>query len=152
MTARRRLLRPVLRGSLVAVVALGVAGCEKSTPFASVYASGDSVHSEAAYYCFDGECATFEHPEEIVVAEPGEKVLVEVGKAALEHGWLLQLVAPGGQGQTSQKLTESTFAFTAPNLEGQQVVIRVVSNGPSGEEQDRIGEWRFRLSNTPLKS
>ena len=148
MPARRRLLTTVLRGGLVAAVALSVAGCEKATPFATVYSDGEAVHSEAIYYCFDGgKCGEFEHKTEVVTTDPGKQVYVEVGKEALRHGWIAQLATSDGQVSSSPPQKDSTFTFQMPQLQGQEIVLRVVALGPSGQEQDRVGEWAFQLRN-----
>ena len=150
MTARSR----VLAGLSAAVALVGLTGCEKPTPIVSMVASGDSVHTDATIYCFDGQSAQQQNcraPEgkrpAVLKVKQGAQVGIDVSKEVADNGWVV--VLPGedgdpGNDQASDPQTSHYFAFTPP-LQNAPLRIEVRMLDGNSTKVPTIGNWQFVL-------
>jgi hypothetical protein len=147
MTARRRLLAAA--SATFALAAL--TGCEKPAPIVTVVSGGESVHTEAAIFCFD-ESDTIEsdscsqratEPTRLAV-RGGDRIGIDVDKEVVERGWVLELTDPENpQGnQSSDLISKHYFPFTAPGIPSEKVLLLTVR---AVGEDGFTGEWHFEL-------
>ena len=151
MNARRRLLASAsLAGALLALTA-----CEKPAPIVTVVSGGESVHTEANTWCFEGQtppdCAERAEGVTELPVRGGETVGVDVDGEVAERGWYLELSEPEGQGQggqpqRSEVQTGHYFAFTAPNLPVGSALRLTVRALSEGEQPEPSGTWQFELT------
>lgn len=152
MSARRRLLT-----TACAVIALvGLTGCEKPAPIVTVVSGGTSVYKEADIFCFEGqqleqdECAQRAEGVTRLEVTPGQQVGIDVDSDIVERGWFIQLAQAGGGGEEQPQRSEvfeedHYFAFTAPAVGPQGVVLTILAVGEQGEQGPPSGEWSFQL-------
>ncbi len=150
MTPRRRLVA----GAVGALALAALSGCERPAPIVTVVNSGNSVYAEANVYCFEGQsvaeanCAVRSDRTTLLKVQGGQTVGVDVDKALLDGGWLVELSdpdAPGGSAEPQQSEVQDGhyFAFTAPNLrQGSSVLLTVRS---LDRQLNPTGEWAFTL-------
>jgi len=150
MNPRRRLVA----ATSVAIALGALTACEKPAPIVTVVNGGNSVYAEANTYCFDGQsaaeanCATRQDGSTVLEVLGGQTVGVDVDKALLDGGWLIELSDPDAAGeqaqpQQSEVQNEHYFTFTAPNLPmGGSLLLTVRS---LNEEQNATGAWLFTL-------
>jgi len=151
MDARRRLLASAsAAGALLALTA-----CEKPAPIVTVVSGGQSVYTEAATWCFEGQeppdCVERSEEATGLTVRGGETVGVDVDAELSDRGWYIELSEPEGQGQggepqRSEVQADHYFTFTAPNLPaGAELLLTVRTVGEQGSEEPS-GEWRFVLT------
>jgi hypothetical protein len=150
MTPRRRLVP----GAVAALAVAALSGCERPAPIVTVVNAGNSVYAEANIYCFEGQsvaeanCAVrSDHATELEV-QGGQTVGVDVDKALLDGGWLIELFdpsAPEGSAEAQQSEIQDGhyFAFTAPNLRQDSSVLLTVRS--LDRQLNPTGEWVFTL-------
>jgi hypothetical protein len=146
MSRRRRLSAAVSAGSLL----LALTACERPSPLVTVVSSGNSVHSEAQVYCFEGQsvqeanCATRAEQVKELRVRSGQPIGIDVDKEVAERGWLIE-VGEGEQAQQSSVFRDKHyFSFGLPLERGSRVPLTVRTVG--GENpQAPTGEWSFVL-------
>lgn len=150
MTPRRRLVA----GAVAALLLAALSGCERPAPIVTVVNAGNSVYAEANVYCFEGQsvaeanCAVRSDRSTELEVRGGQTVGVDVDKALLSGGWLIELSDPDAQEgsaepQQSEVQDGHYFTFTAPNLpQGSSVLLTVRS---LDRRQSATGEWLFTL-------
>ena len=147
MNARPR-LRPAV-GLAASLLALTACGLEKPAPIVTVVSGGESVYTEAATWCFEGQtppdCAERAEGVTELSVRGGETVGVDVGKDLVERGWRIQLGSGEDPNNVSPVLEDQHyFTFEAPNLRSGASLLLTVRS--LDEEAEPNGEWRFRLT------
>ena len=152
MTARSRLVAGL--SATVALVAL--TGCQKPTPLVSLVSGGNSVHTDATIYCFEGQSAQQQNCRTDVAAptalpvKVGQQVGIDVAKQLAESGWVV--VLPGNDqdpsnDQASGKQDSHYFAFTPqPSLFDNgpaRLEVRMLDDGRT--DAPTVGNWQFVL-------
>ena len=148
MTARRRLTATATAG----IALLALTGCERPAPIVTIVSGGESVHKEADRYCFEGQtgedCVSRAEGTTSLEVSPGQQIGVDVDEDVVERGWYIELTGPGGQGQAQRSDVledQHYFAFTAPNLGAEGLLLTVNALGEDGAEGEPSGEWTFEL-------
>ena len=152
MYARSR----VLAAASTAVALVALTGCQKPTPIVSLVSGGDSVHSDATIYCFDGQsaqqqnCRTDVHPPTPLKVKVGQQVGIDVAKQVADAGWVV--VLPGGDKDPSNDQASGTqdshyFAFTPEPSMFQngpvRMEVRMLDDGRT--DAPTAGNWQFVL-------
>jgi hypothetical protein len=150
MTARSRLVA----GLSVGACLVGLTGCQKPTPIVSLVSSGESVHTDATIYCFEGQSAQQQNcraPEgktpTVLEVKVGQQVGIDVAKEVAESGWVV--VLPGddedpSNDQASGKQDSHYFAFTPQFESGPlRVEVRMLDEGRT--DAPTVGNWQFVL-------
>ena len=152
MTARSRLVA----GASAAVALVALTGCQKPTPIVSLVSGGETVHSDATIYCFDGQsaqqqnCRTDVHPPTALKVKVGQQVGIDVAKQVAKAGWVV--VLPGSDqdpsnDEASGKQDGHYFAFTPqPSLFDNGPVrmeVRMLDDGRT--DAPTVGNWQFLL-------
>ena len=152
MTARSRLVA----GASAAVALVALTACQKPTPIVSLVSGGDTVHSDATIYCFDGQsaqqqnCRTDVHPPTPLKVKVGQQVGIDVSKQVADAGWVV--VLPGddqdpGNDQASAKQDTHYFAFTPEPSMFQngplRLEVRMLDKGRT--DAPTVGNWQFVL-------
>ena len=150
MTARSRLVA----GLSVAACLLTLTGCQKPTPIVSLVSGGESVHTDATIYCFDGQSAQQQNcraPKDkaptVLEVKVGQQVGIDVDKKVAEAGWVV--VLPGddqdpSNDQASGKQDSHYFAFT-PQFESGPLRIEVRMLDEGRTDAPTVGNWQFVL-------
>lgn len=150
MTARSRLVA----GLTVAVSLVALTGCQKPTPLVSLISSGETVHTDATIYCFEGQSARQQNcraPQDkaptVLKVKAGQQVGIDVAKDIADAGWVV--VLPGddedpSNDQASGKQDTHYFAFT-PQFQNAplRVEVRMLDGGRT--DAPTIGNWQFVL-------
>jgi hypothetical protein len=149
MTPRRRLAA----GAVAALALAALSGCERPAPIVTVVNAGNSVYAEANVYCFEGQsvaeanCAVRSDRATELEVQGGQTVGVDVDKALLDGGWLIELADPdapaAAEPQQSEIQDGHYFAFTAPNLRQDSSVLLTVRS--LDRQLNPTGEWAFTL-------
>ena len=150
MNARPR-LRPAV-GLAASLLVLTACGLEKPAPIVTVVSGGESVYTEAATWCFEGQtppdCAERAEGVTELSVRGGETVGVDVGKQLVDNGWIVELTDPEAEQPAepdrSEPQTGHYFTFEAPNLRSGASLLLTVRS--LDEEAEPNGEWRFRLT------
>ncbi len=141
----RRLTAAAPAGLLV----LTLAACEKPSPLVTLVSSGNTVHSEAQVYCFEGQsvqqanCASRAKQVKELRITPGQPIGIDVDKEVAERGWIYE-IGEGEQTQQSDvKVNDHYFSLRVNLPPGRRVplIIRTVDV----EKQAATGEWSFVL-------
>jgi hypothetical protein len=146
MSPRRRLSAAASAGFLV----LTLAACEKPSPLVTLVSSGNTVHSEAQVYCFEGQsvqqanCAGRAEEVKELRVRPGQPIGIDVDKEVAERGWLIE-VGEGEQAQQSNVFVDDHyFSFGFPIDRGQRIPLTIRTVGAE-DPQAPTGEWSFVL-------
>ncbi|MCA1712000.1 MAG: DUF2771 family protein [Actinobacteria bacterium] len=150
MTARSRLVA----GLSTAICVVALTGCQQPTPLVSMVSSGNTVHTEATIYCFDGQsaaeqnCRTAQDTAPTVLkVKPGQQVGIDVAKDVADSGWVV--VLPGddedpANDQASGAQDSHYFAFTPQFERGPlKIEVRMLDHGDT--KAPTIGNWQFVL-------
>ena len=135
-------------------VILGVAGCEKPNPGASVFSGTTSQWREADCWGFDGstidisacakdvlEAATSGAKLPVIPVTPGQTIGISVDPVVADAGWQ-PLV--NNQSLSPSPITSTYYRFTFPEfqeLPEEGVVMEILA----GEQGAARGLWMFRL-------
>ncbi|HEY3736626.1 MAG TPA: DUF2771 family protein [Jatrophihabitans sp.] len=138
-------------GIVAGTVAL--AACSKPAPNVTAQAGSTSVVVKASTYCFDPDKCTRHVPDfpSITVA-PDDKVLVDVPRKVVGHGWAINAVDLDGKTSlgNSGAITDShSYKVTAGINNGSPFIVQVVQldgNKPDGSM------WSFLVKIDPTKS
>ena len=150
MSPRRRLSAAVSAGSLL----FALTACERPAPLVTLVSSGNTVHSEAAIYCFEGQsvqqanCAGRADEVKELRVRAGQPIGIDVDKELADGGWQLQLVdaaQPDRPLLTSEPQQENHYyAFDLPELpSGTTLQLTVQALDEAG--QPGKGSWQFEL-------
>lgn len=156
--------RLLAAGSAAACLLLtGCSGLEEPSPVVSVVSGGESEHSEATSYCFEGQdpteepgskggCSFEESKPKLLTVRPGEQVGVDVSKPLADAAWVVVLrpqgASPDGQQpqeQSSGVQTGHYFAFE-PGFSGGPIELQVRSLADDAPDAQVTGVWRFVLA------
>jgi len=74
--------------ALASVAVLGLAGCEKQSPYVTITAGGVVVKARAARYCRDKECRETKDRPTITVSN-GDTIGIDVPRSVAEQGWTI---------------------------------------------------------------
>jgi hypothetical protein len=152
MSARSR----VLAVASTALALLALTGCQKPTPIVSLVSGGETVHSDATIYCFEGQsaqqqnCRTDVHPPTPLRVKIGQPVGFDVAKPVAKAGWVV--VLPGSDRSPDDDKASGTqdshyFAFTPDPSMFQagpvRVEVRMLDHGRT--DAPTRGNWQFVL-------
>ncbi len=120
--------------ALASLAVLGLAGCEKQSPYVTITGGGRTVKARAINYCRGVECdKTFDVP--VLRVSPGDSIGIDVPRSLAEQGWAV----PELQDQGFRK--DHYRVFTLPeNIRSGDVTLSVVRDGREG-----AGKWQFTL-------
>jgi hypothetical protein len=143
--------RPLAAAAAVAALLLTLSGCQKPTPGVTLVSGGDSVHTESATFCRDGQSATKQncvvHKDQIGVirVRQGDPVGIDVDRTLSKHGWLLY---DADQKARSEIQNTHYFAYTPDftNRPLKSVInLEVWSTDHVAQDAGVTGVWRFQL-------
>jgi hypothetical protein len=148
----RHRLPLVLAGA--AVLALGLTGCEKPTPGATVFSGTSSQFRQAACWAFDAdaldanscaqdviEAAAAGSQTATVRVVPGQVIGISVDPVVADAGWSPRV---NGQSLVPSPITSTYFRFTFPEfqeLSEEGLIMEIVA----GNDEATRGIWIFRL-------
>ena len=134
---------------------LALAGCEKPTPFLTVYSSGTAADTKASSWCFEvGEestCREDDVPVPRVPVNSDGRIAVNVSHEVAERGWYL---AAGGEPEPTPEQLQQRVQFEDYSTTGvpQQLlanedgfVLEIVVMGGPEAPTTRTGLYRFQL-------
>ena len=150
MSVRSRLVA----GLSIAVSLVALTGCQKPTPLVTLVSGGESVHTDATIYCFEGQSVQQQNCRTRTSTKPtllevkvGQQVGIDVAREVAEAGWVV--VLPGddqdpGNDQASGRQDEHYFAFTPQFESGPlRVEVRMLDKGRT--DAPTVGNWQFVL-------
>jgi hypothetical protein len=120
--------------SLAAVAVLGLAGCEKQSPYVTLTGGGRTVKARATNYCRGAECDKGGDVPVLRVS-PGDTIGIDVPRSLAEQGWAI----PALQDQGFRKDHYRTFTLPEGIRPG-DVTLTVVRDERAG-----AGQWQFTL-------
>ena len=157
--------RLLAAGTAAASLMLSGCGLEKPSPIVTVVSGGESTHSEATSWCFEGQdpeqepgseegCSFEESRPELIRVQPGEQVGVDVEKTLSDRSWVVVLRPQGGgtdqQGQPQEQASpiqdEHYFGFVPQFEGGAPLELQVRSLASDRPDSAVTGVWRFVLA------
>jgi len=135
---------------------LALSGCEKPTPWVTLYSSGDTVKSRATIWCFEGQsieardCREGDGTVTEVPVASASQVAVDVDRELLHRGFSVVVVDPqsGQEQQLNAPQFEHYFTFDLPagfQVPEEGLPVQVRAHGGEEDPAAVTGVYEFAL-------